>query len=119
MTDSAAMHTVSVLIPLALPGPYDYSVPPHMSVAPGAIVRVPLGPREIYGVVWGDAEGAAPPHKIKPISALCDVPALAEELRQFVDWVANYVMSPPGAVLRQVMRVPAAFAPPKPLVVYA
>ena len=119
MTDSAAMHTVSVLIPLALPGPYDYSVPPHISVVPGAIVRVPLGPREIYGVVWGEAEGAAPPHKIKPISALCDVPALAEELRQFVDWVANYVMSPPGAVLRQVMRVPAAFAPPKPLVVYA
>jgi primosomal protein N' (replication factor Y) len=118
MTDSAAMHIVSVLIPLALPGPYDYAVPPDMTVATGAIVRVPLGPREVYGVVWGAALGDAAAHKIKPINAICDVPPLAEELRQFVDWVANYVMSPPGAVLRQVMRVPAAFAPPKPLMVY-
>ena len=54
------MPNVSVLIPLALPGPYDYAVPPDMAVVPGAIVRVPLGKREIYGVVWGAAEGDAP-----------------------------------------------------------
>ncbi|CAI8224924.1 MAG: Primosomal protein N' [Alphaproteobacteria bacterium] len=113
------MPNVSILIPLALPGPYDYAVPLHMAVAPGSIVRVPLGSRQVYGVVWGEAEGDAPAHKIKPIIALCDVPPLAEELRQFVDWVANYVMAPPGAVLRQVMRVPQAFAPPKPLSVLA
>ena len=118
MTDSAPMHIVSVLIPLALPGPYDYAVPPHMTPQDGAIVRVPLGPREVYGVVWGEAMGDAPSHKIKPIVEICDVPPLAEELRQFVDWVAAYVMAPPGAVLRQVMRVPAAFAPPKPVLVY-
>jgi primosomal protein N' (replication factor Y) (superfamily II helicase) len=118
MTDSAPMQIVSVLIPLALPGPYDYAVPPHMSPRDGAIVRVPLGPREVYGVVWGEAMGDAPSHKIKPIAEICDVPPLAEELRQFVDWVAAYVMAPPGAVLRQVMRVPAAFAPPKPVLVY-
>ena len=87
------MPNVSVLIPLALPGPYDYAVPPDMAVVPGAIVRVPLGKREIYGVVWGAAEGDAPPHKIKAIIEACDVPPLAEELRQFVDWVANYVMA--------------------------
>ena len=113
------MPNVSILIPLALPGPYDYAVPLHMAVAPGSIVRVPLGSRQVYGVVWGEAEGDAPAHKIKPIIALCDVPPLAEELRQFVDWVASYVMAPPGAVLRQVMRVPQAFAPPKPLSVFA
>ncbi len=117
------MPNVSVLIPLALPGPYDYAVPPDMTVAPGAIVRVPLGPREVYGVVWGAAASDAEPHKvkphkIKPIIALCDVPPMPAQLRRFVDWVANYVMAPPGAVLRQVMRVPAAFAPPKPVMVY-
>ena len=83
MTDSAAMQTVSVLIPLALPGPYDYAVPANMAVVPGTIVRVPLGPREVYGVVWGDALGDAAPHKIKPIADICDVPPLAEELRRF------------------------------------
>ena len=118
MPESRTMPNVSVLIPLALPGPYDYAVPPHMAVVPGSIVRVPLGRREIFGVVWGDAEGGTPAHKIKAILEACDVPPLAEELRQFVDWVANYVMAPPGAVLRQVMRVPEAFAPPKPMTVF-
>lgn len=118
MPESRSMPNVSVLIPLALPGPYDYAVPPHMAVVPGSIVRVPLGPRHVYGVVWGGAEGATPEHKIKAIVEACQVPPLAEELRQFVDWVANYVMAPPGAVLRQVMRVPDAFAPPKPMTVF-
>lgn len=116
------MPNVSVLIPLALPGPYDYAVPADMQLEEGAIVRVPLGPRQFHGVVWGpglaDATDADLARKIKPIIALCDVPPLAEELRGFVDWVANYVMARPGAVLRQVMRVPAAFEPPKPLIVY-
>ena len=96
MPESRTMPNVSVLIPLALPGPYDYAVPPHMAVVPGSIVRVSLGQREIFGVVWGDAEGGTPAHKIKAILEACDVPPLAEELRQFVDWVANYVMAPPG-----------------------
>ncbi|MCH1568116.1 MAG: primosomal protein N' [Alphaproteobacteria bacterium] len=116
------MPNVSVLIPLALPGPYDYAVPADMQLEEGAIVRVPLGPRQVHGVVWGpglaDATDADLARKIKPIIALCDVPPLTEELRGFVDWVANYVMARPGAVLRQVMRVPAAFEPPKPLIVY-
>ena len=118
MPESRSMPNVSVLIPLALPGPYDYAVPPHMAVVPGSIVRVPLGPRHVYGVVWGGAEGATPEHKIKAIVEACQVPPLAGELRRFVDWVANYVMAPPGAVLRQVMRVPDAFAPPKPMTVF-
>ena len=37
---------------------------------------------------------------------------------QFVDWVAAYVLAPPGLVLRQVMRVPAAFEPEKPVFGY-
>ena len=33
-------------------GPLDYRVPPHMSVQPGSIVVVPIGPRQYAGVVW-------------------------------------------------------------------
>ena len=112
------MSTVSVLIPLGLPGPYDYGVPDGLSLNVGDFVRVPLGPRKVNGVVWGPGLGDAPLAKIKPVLARLDVPPLAEELRQFIDWVAAYVMSPPGAVLRQVMRVPAAFEPAKPILVY-
>ena len=35
-------------------------------------------------------------------------------LRRFVDWVAAYTLSPPGAVLRMAMSVPAALEPPAP-----
>ena len=110
------MQIVAILIPLALPGAYDYAVPQGMTVGEGDIVRVPLGPRRVYGVVWGPGSGTTAAQKIKPIAERLDVPPLAEELRQFVDWVAAYVMAPPGAVLRQVMRVPAAFEPAKPLI---
>ena len=112
------MNLVSVLIPLALPGPYDYAVPDDMTLQDGDFVRVPLGPRRVTGVVWGQGEGGTPAAKIKAVAARLDVPPLSAELRQFIDWVAAYVMAPPGSVLRQVMRVPAAFEPAKPLTAY-
>ena len=112
------MQLVSVLIPLGLPGPYDYGVPPGLDIGVGDFVRVPLGPRQVVGVVWGDGEGVTDASKIKPVADRLDVPPLGAELRRFVDWVAHYVMAPPGSVLRQVMRVPAAFEPAKPLRAY-
>ena len=93
-----------------------------MSVRVGDFVRVPLGPRRVNGVVWQAPRALGKddlePKKIKSIVERLDVPALSEQLRQFVDWVAAYVMSPPGSVLRQVMRVPTAFEPAKPLLAY-
>ena len=38
--------------------------------------------------------------------------------RAFVDWVARYTVSAPGAVLKMAMSVPDALAPPKPLIGY-
>ena len=112
------MQTVSVLIPLALPGPYDYAVPEGLGLARGDYVRVPLGPRQVNGVVWGPGAGDVAPGKLKSVLAHLDTPTLAEPLMQFVDWVAAYVLAPPGLVLRQVMRVPAAFEPEKPVFGY-
>ena len=42
---------LSVLLPLPLEGPYDYAAPPGQGLAPGDLVRVPLGSRELTGVV--------------------------------------------------------------------
>tara|TARA_A100001015_G_scaffold39370_1_gene43249 strand:- start:1801 stop:3960 length:2160 start_codon:yes stop_codon:yes gene_type:complete len=112
------MQSVSVLIPLALPGPYDYAVPDGLTLAHGDFVRVPLGPRQVNGVVWGPGAGDVAPAKLKSVLARHDVPALRDPLMQFVDWVAAYVLAPPGLVLRQVMRVPAAFEPEKPVFGY-
>jgi primosomal protein N' (replication factor Y) len=112
------MQIVSVLIPIGLPGPYDYAVPPDMSLRDGDFVRVPLGSRTVNAVVWGAGEGKTSREKLKSIERRLDVPPLNDALRKFVDWVAVYVMSPPGLVLRQLMRVPDALQPAKPLVAY-
>ncbi len=96
----------SVMVPVAVPGPYTYKVPAGVTVTPGTIVRVPLGPREVLGAVWdGEPDAAINPNKLKSISHVYDkVSPLDAELRRFVDWVANWTLAPPGMVLRMVLR---------------
>jgi primosomal protein N' (replication factor Y) len=38
---------------------------------------------------------------------------MPEDMRRFIDWVAAYTLTPPGAVLRMAMSVPDAFDPPR------
>jgi primosomal protein N' (replication factor Y) len=110
---------VAVLLPLPLAGAYDYAVPDDMEVAAGDFVVVPLGGREVLGVVWGDATGDVPAAKLKPVlERLEEAPGLVEVTRRFVDWVAAYTVSPPGAVLRMAMSVPSALAPPRLIPAY-
>jgi primosomal protein N' (replication factor Y) len=111
---------VRVMLPLALAGPLDYrayGVPP----APGTFVRVPLGPRERIGVVWDapyDAGSVVAPEKLKSVIAVLDAPPMLAVTRRFVDWVARYTVSAPGAVLRMAMSVPAALEPETPITAY-
>jgi primosomal protein N' (replication factor Y) len=105
---------VRVLLPLPLEGAYDYAAPAEMAVAPGQFVIVPLGRRELVGVVWGEATGEVAPERLKPIVATIDMPPLPDVSRKFVEWVASYSMAPPGSVLRMCMSVRAALEPPVP-----
>lgn len=114
-----ARDNVSVMLPLPLAGAYDYRVPAGLDLSDGDFVRVPLGGRQVAGVVWGDGSGAVAPEKLKQISARLQVPTLNPVVRRFVEWVAAYTLSPPGAVLKMVMSVPAALDPPAPLMAYA
>ena len=104
---------VSVLIPLALPKPYDYKVPAGMSVRAGDYVVVPLGSQELIGVVWGEATGEVGHNRLKAITEVIDVPPMPEVLRRLVDWVAGYTVSPAGSVLRLAIRAPGALEPPR------
>ena len=106
--------TVSVLLPIPAERPYTYRVPDGMSLLPGDIVQVPLGPRQVAAVVWEGECDEVNPAKLREVITKFDCPPLSVELRQFVDWVANYTLSPPGMVLRMVLRVPAALDPPAP-----
>ncbi len=103
---------VPVLVPMPAPGPYSYGVPEDMVVEPGSIVQVPLGPRQVIGVVWDKNDGPpVDPKKLRPITKTFDCPPLREEMRRFIDWVASYTLSPPGLVAKMALRAPAAFDP--------
>src|SRR5215469_16155266 len=100
-----------VLLPLALAGAYDYKLPKGTNVSRGLLVSTPLGPREYLGVVWGAAEGAVGDNRLKEATPLEGFPAIPESLCDFVDWVAQYTLSPPGMILAMTLRGARAFAP--------
>ena len=106
---------VSVLLPLPLAGAYDYGVPRESNVSPGDFVAVPLGRRQLVGVVWGEASGEIASARLKAIAERLPAPPLPDELRRLIDWVANYTLSPAGAVLRMAMSVPDALEPARSL----
>jgi len=116
----AAEDRVAVLLPLPLAGAYDYAVPPGLGLAPGDLVRVPLGSRELAGVVWepDPKRRPVPAARLKPVAGRIDLPGLPGHERRFIEWLAAYAMAPPGAVLRMALSVPAAFEPPRPVTGY-
>jgi len=109
---------VGVLLPLPFPGPFDYLVPPDMDLGIGDYVDVPLGPRKVTGIVWSDADGALGRSKLKQIIRRHAVAPCPAPLRQLIDWIADYTLSPPGSVLRLGLRVPDALIPPAPVGYY-
>ncbi len=115
-----AKSRVSVLLPLPLDRAYDYLVPPELALAPGDFVRVPLGSRELLGVVWetGRDSGEIPPERLKPVAALCEVPPLPGVQRRFIEWLADYSMVPWGAVLRMALSARDALEPAKAITAY-
>jgi primosomal protein N' (replication factor Y) (superfamily II helicase) len=98
---------VDVLVPVALDRAYSYRVPRGLELKAGDVVCVPLGPREVVGVVW--AENANPDprlhNRLKDVGEKPDVPPLKPELRALIDWVSNYTLSARGMVLRMCLRI--------------
>ncbi|RYJ01460.1 MAG: primosomal protein N', partial [Acetobacteraceae bacterium] len=91
-------------------------MPPGLDIRPGDYVTVPLNHRSMIGVAWDalEAPEASPvaEHRLKPVADRLAAPPMTASLRRFVDWVAAYTLSPPGAVLRMAMGSAAALEPP-------
>ncbi|WP_448190126.1 primosomal protein N' [Azospirillum sp. sgz301742] len=117
-SQTAGEVRVSVLLPLPLREAYDYRVPPGLALQPGDYVEVPLGPRRVIGVVWGEGAGAVESGRLKAVVRRFDVPPMPEVERRFIDWVAGYTMTMPGMVLKMAVSVPAALEPPRPTIAY-
>lgn len=62
-TEIKTRRVVPVLVPMPAERPYSYLVPDDMDVQAGSIVRVPLGPREVAGIVTDDVSDQVDPEK--------------------------------------------------------
>ena len=77
---------------------------------------MPLGTRDVVGVVWDDPPDPEIGHnRLRPIAGTFEAPPLSKEIRAFVDWVADYTLTSRGMVLRMVLRSPGALAPEAPV----
>ncbi|MEM1364663.1 MAG: primosomal protein N' [Pseudomonadota bacterium] len=110
-----------VLLPIPTEQAYSYSAPADWNLQPGDIVRVPLGPRKVAGVVWHEgSDKPVDPAKLREIEHKFPCPPVGLDMLDFVAWVANYTLASPGMVMQMVLRVPAAFdpEPPMPAIIY-
>lgn len=98
------------MFPMPLPEAFDYEVPPGMDLQPGDHVVAPLGKRSARGVVWQIKPNEGD-RKLKPVEAAYGGGPLPEGTRNFVDWIARYLIQPPGIILRSVLRSSEALRP--------
>ncbi|MGK2284979.1 primosomal protein N' [Pedomonas sp. V897] len=100
---------------------FDYRIPEGETLRPGDVVRVPLGPRQVTGVVWDPdvfAVQEVAESRLRPVSARLPVPPLPEATRKLVSWTARYYMAPAGAVLRMVLSVADALEEARTILEY-
>ena len=84
-------NNLTVLLPMPFMKGFTYSVPKYLKLQPGEFVIVPLGTREVTGVVWDTKPDEVPPEKLKLIKDKLDVRPLPEVSRRFIEWVSNYL----------------------------
>ena len=123
LDDGRQSKFVNVLLPLPLSQAYTYAFPSQISGAYsleyGDFVLVPLGSREIIGVVWEGEKNNVNPDKIKEVLLKLEAPPMPESTRRFAEWVAKYNMASIGSVLKLLMSVPDALKPPRQLIAFS
>lgn len=110
-----ANSIVPVFVPVPANKPYSYSVGEGDEVVPGSIVRVPIGPRTVVGIVWhGEGDEGIERKKLRTIQQVYDGPPISHTIRRFIEWVARYTMTSPGLIARMVAPISNAFEGNKP-----
>jgi primosomal protein N' (replication factor Y) len=99
---SAKLVYVEVILPLAVPGTFTYTVPEGMEVLPGMRVAVPFGRgRKLYGALVRRTHNEDPLHrKPRPILSVLDTaPIVRNEQLELWDRISDYYMCTLGEVL--------------------
>jgi primosomal protein N' (replication factor Y) len=116
--DEEGARVVEILAPVAVDATYSYLAPRALRLEPGDSVSAPLGRREAYGVVWSVDGGSGPGGNLKTVSARLDRPPLSRKLRDFIDWLARYTLTPRGMALRLATRAAEDAGPEAPRTLY-
>ena len=101
------MSRARVLVMNSALGPLDYRVPHGMAVEPGSLVVVPLGPRQLLGVVWepermpSDAEVGD--NRLRNLVGVLPVPPLTAAMRRLIEWTSDYYLAAPASVARMAL----------------
>ncbi len=104
---AAVSHVVAVAVETPrhtrVGGLLDYTS--EQPLAPGTLVRVPLGKRDVPGLVWERAADAAPtPAELRPVGApLTSLAPLSAEWRALVDFAAGYYQRGVGELALAVL----------------
>ncbi|NCT82746.1 MAG: primosomal protein N' [Comamonadaceae bacterium] len=106
MADMAGPVTLRVAVDApqhsGLNGPLDYAS--EQALASGTLVRVPLGRRELLGVVWPGGGGAAPEVALRPVAAVFDALApLGADWCRLLDFAAGYYQRSVGELASSVL----------------
>ncbi len=108
---------ISVLTTQPLDRALDYKAP-EGGCFEGAFVEVPLGPRKVLGVVWGEGEGGYDLSKVRRVIRVLDAVPMRDEMRQFLMRAAEYTLTSMPAMLRLATRSPGLGDPPAMRVIY-
>jgi primosomal protein N' (replication factor Y) len=102
---------VAVDAPLGPNRTFSYSIPGHLDLLPGHVVRVPFGPRTVQGIVVS-IESQPQVDETRDVDSITnDIPVLNTTQLQLASWISRYYwcslfeatvpMLPPGGRIRQ------------------
>ena len=80
----------------------------------GELVSVPLGKRQVVGMVLGaDEKDIGKKMRLKTAEAYAESYTLPPSMLPFINWVAGWYMEAPGGVFKMAVSVPSALKPEK------
>ena len=109
---TTATPLAAVAVPVPLPHPLVYSVPPELDerAVPGVRARVRVGRRRLLGVVVDRPREAPEGVRVRPVDSVVDRrPVLPADLLELAAFTADYYLEPIGEVVRAML--PAKLEP--------
>lgn len=92
-------------------GVLDY-LAPDSGVRQGQLVLVPLGPRRVLGLVWGEGTGDFDLTRLRPVARVLDAEPFTAGFLDFLTRAAEYTLTPLPLMLRMATRAPDIDQPP-------